>query len=194
MYSEIVNILKISREFIEINVKEGNTVVDCTVGNGNDTEILLKAIGSSGKLIGFDIQKDAILSTKERLTTKGYSLDNVDLINDGHENIDRYISEADLFIYNLGYLPKGDKDIITKGNTTVKSLEKAIEILKPEGFILVSSYIGHDGGMEENRLIEKFLCNLDQKKFNILKNSFINQKNNPPILYILEKNSEKNIK
>lgn len=35
--------------------------------------------------------------------------------------------------------------------------------------------------------IDKLLKNLDQKKFNVLKYEFINQKNSPPLLYIIEK-------
>lgn len=189
MYKKIVNILKISREFIEKNLPVGSKVVDCTVGNGNDTEILLKAIGKNGQLIGFDIQNKAIESTRNRLIMKGYSLDNVRLIEDGHENIDKYVDSADLIIYNLGYLPRGDKDIVTKGDTTIESLKKAINVLKPGGLILIASYIGHEGGLSENILLEKFLSDLNQKQYNVLKNSFINQKNKPPILYIIEKSS-----
>lgn len=187
MFNEVKNILKISREFIEKNVKEGQIVVDCTLGNGNDTEILLRQIGKNGFLYGFDIQKLAIESTKDRLKSRGFDLENVKLIEDGHENIDLYVSGADFIIYNLGYLPRGDKNIITRENTTIESLKKAVGILNPAGFLLVASYIGHDGGREENLALERFLRDLNQDDFAVLKNQFINQKNNPPILYIIEK-------
>ena len=48
----------------------------------------------------------------------------------------------------------------------------------------------HDGGMEENIEIERLFRVLDQKKFNVLKCEFINQKNNPPRLYVVEKVSK----
>ncbi|HEY8361399.1 MAG TPA: class I SAM-dependent methyltransferase [Tissierellaceae bacterium] len=186
-YEKIVNTIKISRDFILNFVKEGQVVLDCTVGNGNDTLLLARCVGPQGKVYGFDIQKEAIESTKEKLACE--NLDNrVILILDGHENIDIHINEKlDFIIYNLGYLPGSDKSIITKKETTLISLKKALEMLKENGLLLITCYTGHKGGLEEKDAVENFLVNLDQKKFNVLKYEFINQKNNPPVLYAIEK-------
>lgn len=66
-YNEIVNTLKISRDIIYKYVKEGQTVIDCTVGNGNDTVLLAKLVGDTGKVYGFDIQKTALDVTWEKI-------------------------------------------------------------------------------------------------------------------------------
>lgn len=56
-FNEIVNTIKITRDFMFNFVKEGQVVLDCTVGNGNDTLILAKCVGPTGKVYGFDIRK-----------------------------------------------------------------------------------------------------------------------------------------
>ncbi len=186
-YNEIVNTLKISRDIIYKYVKEGQTVADCTVGNGNDTVLLAMLVGSEGKVYGFDIQKKALEVTMENLACE--NLDNrVILIEDGHENIDLYIDEKiDFAIYNLGYLPKGDKSIKTNKDTTLISLKKSLNLLNDNGIVLITCYIGHEGGLEEKNAVEEFLKDLDQKKYNVIKYDFINQRNYPPILYGVEK-------
>ena len=186
-YKEIKNTLKISRDMINSHVKEGGLVLDCTVGNGNDTIFLAKLVGNKGKVYGFDIQRKALDITLESLIREGIN-DEVVLIEDGHENIDLYIKEKlDFVIYNLGYLPKGDKSIRTNKDTTLISLKKALSLLNDNGIILVTCYVGHPGGHEEKDTIEKFLSDLNQKEYNVIKYDFINQKNCPPILYGIEK-------
>ena len=49
----------ISDYFISL-LKEGDVAIDATAGNGYDTLKLCKAVGNSGKVYAFDIQKDAI--------------------------------------------------------------------------------------------------------------------------------------
>ena len=186
-YKEVVNTIKISRDIISRNIKEGSICVDCTVGNGNDTLLLAHIVGDTGKVYGFDIQKIAIEITSQKLRDKNLT-GNTTLIEDSHENILDYIKEpVDLFIYNLGYLPKGDKSIKTNEISTIKSLRASLKLLKDNGIILITCYTGHDGGMLEKNAIEAFLVKLDQGEFNVLKYDFLNQKNYPPILYCVEK-------
>ena len=95
--------------------------------------------------------------------------------------------KIDFIIYNLGYLPKGNKNIKTNKNTTSVSLKKSLDLLNDNGIILITCYIGHEGGIEEKDAVEELLKGLDQKKYNVIKYDFINQKNFPPILYGVEK-------
>lgn len=188
-YKILNNTVNISRSYMESYVKDGQVVLDATVGNGNDTLLLARKVGDTGKVYGFDIQARAL--EKARKTLKKNNLfKRVDLINDSHEDLRKYIScKLDFIIYNLGYLPSGDKTIITRAKSTVKSVEDSLYLLKENGLLLINSYIGHDGGLEENKEIEDILEKLDQKEYNVLKNNFLNQKNNPPILYIIERAS-----
>ncbi len=186
-YNEIVNTIKLAHDIINKSVKVGQTVLDCTVGNGNDTKLLAELVGPNGKVYGFDIQNRALEITIEKLTCENLN-NRVILIQDSHENIDLYIDEKlDFIVYNLGYLPKGDKNIKTNKKSTLISLNKSLSLLNDNGIILVSCYVGHDGGMEEKNGVEELLRNLDQKKFNVIKYDFINQGNFPPILYGIEK-------
>lgn len=186
-YKRINNTITITKEYITSYIKEGQYVLDATVGNGHDTLLMAKNVGESGRVYGFDIQRVAIENTKELLKKNNF-YSRIFLIEDSHENINKYIDKKlDFIIYNLGYLPSGDKTIITKASSTVKSIELALNLLNHNGLLLINSYIGHSGGREENTAIESLLKNLEQKEFNVLKHKFINQRNNPPILYIVEK-------
>jgi len=186
-YKAFNSAVAIARRIMDMSVKEGDIALDCTVGNGNDTLQLAKLVGNRGKVYGFDIQSVAIEVTKNRLIENGL-INRVVLINDGHEKIDRYIQEKlDFVIYNLGYLPGGDKSIITKATTTLESIKKALSLLKGNGLLLVTSYTGHEGGKEEYNALLNYFESLDQKDYNVLKFEFINQKNNPPILFGVEK-------
>ncbi|HZK33542.1 MAG TPA: class I SAM-dependent methyltransferase [Tissierellaceae bacterium] len=187
-YKEIVNTKKITREIIFKHVDEGSSVLDCTVGNGNDTVYLADLVGDSGKVYGFDIQNQALENTLKKLINQNIE-NRVKLIKDSHENIDLYIEEKlDLIIYNLGYLPGGDKNIKTNKESTLISINKALNLLNRNGIILITCYTGHVGGLEEKNGVENLLKALDQRKYNVLKYDFINQINSPPILYGVEKN------
>lgn len=186
-FKHFINPIETVKKITSYYVKEGQTVVDCTVGNGNDILMLTKLIGEKGRAYGFDIQPLAINTTKDLLAK--YELEKrAILIQDGHENIDKYIKEKiNLVIYNLGYLPKGDKSIKTNFLTTLESIKKALTLLDNNGILLITCYTGHEGGLIEKEEVESYLKSLDQKKYNVIEFNFINQKNNPPILYGVEK-------
>lgn len=186
-YKHFINPVETVKKIISYYVKENQIVLDATVGNGNDTLFLAKLVGKMGKVYGFDIQSKALNITQKKLLKAGLK-ERVILINDSHENIDKYIHEKINFIvYNLGYLPNGDKTIKTKAFSTLKSLKKALVLLTNNGLLLITCYTGHEGGQEENKVVEDFLVSLNQKEYNVLKFDFINQKHNPPILYGVEK-------
>ncbi|GFN35414.1 tRNA 5-(aminomethyl)-2-thiouridylate-methyltransferase MnmM [Tepidimicrobium xylanilyticum] len=181
------NAVDLAKKLMCFYVKEGYRVCDCTVGNGNDTVLLAKLVGESGKVYGFDIQSVALNITREKLYNE--NLENrVILIEDGHENIDKHVNENINFaIYNLGYLPGGNKKIKTNVNTTLISLEKSLSLLKSNGLLLVTCYTGHEGGIEEKEGVMNFLRSLRQNEYHVIEFNFLNQKNYPPTLYGVEK-------
>lgn len=160
----------------------GKIAVDSTVGRGNDTLKLLKAVGRDGFVYGFDVQEEAISSAEKNLK----DFKNYKLFLDSHENIDK-IEKFDLVIYNLGFLPGSDKKITTLKDSTIISLKKAKEKINDGGIIIVVSYLGHENSFEEREGVDEFIKNLDQKKFKVEKREFYNQKHNPPIVYLIEK-------
>ena len=62
----------------------------------------------------------------QRLSDLG--IENAELILDGHENLDHYVTEPiRAAIFNLGYLPSADKSVITKPHTTLEAIEKILD-------------------------------------------------------------------
>ncbi|GIO28588.1 tRNA (mnm(5)s(2)U34)-methyltransferase [Ornithinibacillus bavariensis] len=184
------SILKYSHHLLEEIIQPGETVIDATCGNGNDTLFLSKLVGENGEVIAFDIQEKAINNTDQLLIENNCT--NVSLVLDSHANMENYLSK-DLAgkiggaIFNLGYLPKSDKSIITKGESTIKAIQSVLPYLKPNGRIILVVYYGHDGGENEKNSILKYVISLDQKKFDVLRYGFINQKNNPPFIIAIQK-------
>lgn len=181
------NSLEISHEIIRKTVSKGDTVVDATAGNGYDTLFLADLVGNEGIVYAFDIQEIAISNTRKRLEGAKAN-DRVKLINDGHENIDKYISEnVKAVMFNLGYLPKGDHSKATRGKTTIIAIEKCLEILQAEGVITIVIYYGGDSGFEEKDEILSYIRSIDSKKYSVLVHEFVNQVNCPPIAVCIER-------
>ncbi len=181
--------LSFVQEILKQHVVENDIVIDATVGNGNDTVLLASLVGSTGKVYGFDVQEEAIETSKKKLLLTGL-LPQTELILDGHENLDQYVSEdsrISAITFNLGYLPKSDKSIITMAETTLQAIEKGLARLRKGGLVTIMVYYGHDGGLEEKSQVTDFVVNLPQENYQVLKYEFVNQKNNPPFLFVIEK-------
>jgi 16S rRNA C1402 N4-methylase RsmH len=185
MKHEFNSAMAFSKFYLQQNYNfDGEVVIDATVGNGYDTEWLMQTVGKTGHVHGFDIQQEALRATKKRLE----SSKKMTLHLDGHENLLKYgFQEIACVLYNLGYLPRGDKTIATQGKTTIQSIQAASEIIKVGGVIMIIAYPGHQSGSLECQKVESHLATYDQRKFQTWKFAFLNQKNDPPVLYGLEK-------
>lgn len=187
MKNLFINAVEISKKICELKLKDGDTAVDCTMGNGNDTAFLCSLVGESGKVYAFDIQESAFINTRKKLMELNL-LERAELILDGHQNIDKYVNEnVKLIIFNLGYLPKGNHEITTKKETTIEAVKKCLNILELNGIILLVVYYGHENGKGEKAALEDFTSGLNQKEYNVVKISFANQINNPPQLICIER-------
>lgn len=174
-------ILEYSKKVILEKIKKEDTCIDMTCGRGNDTIFLAN---NCKKVYAFDIQKEAILSTKGK--TK--DCNNVIIIEDSHESVDKYVNEeVGIVIYNLGYLPKGDHNITTHYSSVISSIYKVLKLLREGGLIAITVYPGHEEGKNESINLDFQLREFNQKEYEVLKYEFINQANNPPYLYLIEK-------
>ncbi|KUO74906.1 MAG: SAM-dependent methyltransferase [Clostridia bacterium BRH_c25] len=184
------NSLAISHEIINKTVKQGDTVVDATMGNGNDTLLLAGLVGDKGKVYSFDIQECALINTRKKLEEAGIS-GYVELIRDGHQNIDKYAAKGiKAVMFNLGYLPKGDHSIGTKADTTIEALRKSMELLMAGGIIMMVIYYGGDSGFDEKEAVLEYVRTIDCRKYTVLVSDFVNQINCPPIAVCIEKNAD----
>ncbi|WP_251549702.1 class I SAM-dependent methyltransferase [Neobacillus muris] len=184
-------ILSYAKILLTKAVSPGDIAVDATLGNGHDTVFLAGLVGDTGKVYGFDIQDTAVQAAKDRLTQHGL-LARTELFNQGHENILEVIpanlrGKVTGAIFNLGYLPGSDKMIVTKADTTIAAIEQLLQLMAPEGIIVLVIYHGHPGGAEERDALLDYCQSLDQKTAHVLQYQFINQQNNPPFIVAIEK-------
>jgi 16S rRNA C1402 N4-methylase RsmH len=184
-------ILSFAKSLLQKAIKNGDIAVDATLGNGHDTVYLAELVGKNGRVYGFDVQKEAITATKDRLTTFGLS-EWVTLFHCGHENILTKIPEVQHgqvtgAIFNLGYLPGSDKTVVTRPETTIAAIEQLLHIMAPEGIIVVVIYHGHEEGQTERDFLLRYCQEIDQKSAHVLQYQFINQQNSPPFIIAIEK-------
>ena len=157
-------ILTVAKSFLIDCVPPNGIVGDFTMGNGHDT-LFLSQLVPQGKVYAFDIQPQALESTR-KLLDENQAGDNVQLICACHSTLDDYIHEPiDGGMFNLGYLPWSDKTVTTKCETTLTAIEKAVALLKPGGALVVMIYPGHSEGAREGQRIEAYAKELDRKKF-----------------------------
>lgn len=138
----------------------GDCALDATVGHGHDLVMMAQRVGASGCVIGCDIQQRAIDSARANAESKGVA-DRVRLHLESHEHLDRIAAAEGIgsfraIMYNLGYLPGGDKSIRTRIETTIPSLGKALGLLAAGGVMTIVSYRGHEGGAEEAEAIVRW--------------------------------------
>ena len=151
------SILNKVRQIIDKNLKENDIAVDMTTGNGNDTLYLCNAL-NKGFVFGFDTQGVAINNTYKLL--KDNKKENYKLFNESHENINvtlkDYKGKISLILFNLGYLPNGNKKIMTNHISTVNAIKNSFEMLNNKGIILSVIY-PHEEGKKEGTYIKKYL-------------------------------------
>ncbi len=176
--------LSLSKKYWKEHVRPGDTVVDATMGNGRDTLFLSEIIGN-GAIFAFDIQKEAIEKTKTLLPPERSS--QVTLLNQSHDSLEEisFPKAPRLIVYNLGYLPGGDKTITTKTPTTLKSIQSSLRILDPSGALSITCYPGHEEGAREEKAIEEFLSSLPSHKWLVCHHQFINRKASPSLFWVL---------
>jgi len=168
-------------------VRSGDSAVDATCGNGNDTLLLAELVGPDGRVWAFDIQQKALESTARRLAANGLS-ERVTLVPQGHETLAGQVdAPLNAVVFNLGYLPGGDRTIVTRPTTTLVALEQALGLLAPGGIVALTVYPGHQGGDAERRLAEKWAAKLRAPLFYAWRMGQINVTANAPYLILVQK-------
>lgn len=177
----------LSHDVLKEAVQPGDTVIDATMGNGHDTLFLCRLVGEEGKVIAFDVQEKAVESTRQRLQEAGV-LGRAALYHRGHEHMDEAgVQEVSAIVFNLGWLPGGDKSVTTLWETTRVALEKALTMLKQQGVLLLCAYPGHAEGDRERAEVMKFLASLPPQQYNVLHQRFLNAGPGAPENFIIQK-------
>ncbi len=180
-------ILPFAHQLLSGCLKQGDTAIDGTMGNGNDTLLLAQLVGESGHVYAFDIQADALTATQRRLQQADV-LSRVSLIHAGHETMAQHVPQGvAAAVFNFGYLPRGDHRITTLPETSLLAIQAALHLLKMNGLLVLVLYHGHDMGKVESRAIIDFVMQLPQREYRVLRYEFINQTNCPPFVVAIEK-------
>jgi predicted methyltransferase len=185
----LLSAVDFSHKLLKETVSKGDLVIDATVGNGSDTVLLATLVGSAGKVIGFDIQEQAIENTKQKLLLAGL-IDHVTLLHQGHETLADVLAdhaEVGGAIFNLGYLHGADKMVITQKDTAITAVSALLPKLRIGSYILLVVFSDHPGGIEEKKALLDYVSGLNPALFKVMHYGFINQINALPILIAIEK-------
>ena len=119
--------------------------VDATCGNGHDALWLAEVCD---RVYAFDIQPEAVKTTAELLGAHNRS-GKVELFCESHADMKSRVPEkAAVIVFNLGYLPGGDKEITTHTESTLCALQAALDLLRDRLLGAPVRQRGAGGGFE----------------------------------------------
>ena len=183
----MVDLKELHKHFILEHLREGEVAVDFTMGNGNDTLFLSKTVGERGRVYAFDVQDKALESTRELLLREG-APNNYTLIKASHHLVRDFVKEPIMAgMFNLGYLPgSGKKAVTTMRETTMPAVREALELLLPDGVLIVAIYPGHEEGALEGEMLREYFSSLS--KYRICPSEFrILNSPTSPYFFLVEK-------
>ena len=179
--------VKFVQDFLTARLTAPKLCVDATCGNGGDTAFLCGLAGASGRVLGFDIQPEAIASTRKHLEQKGLE---AELICDSHANLLQYVQPgtADAVMFNFGWLPGADHGVFSQAQSSIPALEAALTALRPGGVLSAILYSGKVIGSDEKTEILSWMRSQPLKKCTVLVCDFANWAETAPLpCFLLKK-------
>ena len=133
------------------------------------------------KLFCMDLQTQAIENTRQKVPDAFF-------FHQCHSNFpqEALSPKLKLIVYNLGYLPGGDKSLTTRVSSTKQSVKRALEVLPNGGALSITFYPGHAEGKDELDTILPYLAALPSTAFTVTKHSWINRKNAPLLVFVFK--------
>ena len=172
----------------------GDVVIDATLGNGHDAVFMAQCVGKQGLVFGFDIQAQAILNSESSLLMLADPPETYCMLCSHAEMLQRiplaFHGRIKAIMFNLGYLPGGDKSCITQVSSTIRALNAATAILGVGGRVTVMVYPGHLGGDLEATAVEAWVCDLDKSCFSVEKIASQSDKSTAPRLFVIDKRAD----
>ena len=171
------NALTLAHSFLSSHVKPGDLCIDATAGRGRDTVFLCRLVGDSGRVLAYDIQKDAVHETAA-LLEKDHLSHIGQVFQKSH---DRMTEDAE------PETVRGDHNVFTHAETSIRAIEQGLKLLAPDGVMSLSIYYGKENGTDERDALLSYLSSIDPKTATVLVGNFVNRKNNPAIpVFILK--------
>lgn len=179
--------VKFVQDFLAARLQDPQLLVDATCGNGGDTAFLCRLAGGKGRVLGFDIQPEAIASTQKNLAAQGLS---AELHCDSHANLLQYVQPgtADAVMFNFGWLPGADHNVFSHAESSIPALEAALDALRPGGVLSAILYSGRVIGSDEKTELLHWMRSLPLKRCTVLVCDFANWAETAPLpCFLLKK-------
>ena len=178
------------QDFLAARLTAPRLCIDATCGNGGDTAFLCRLTAPEGRVLGFDIQPEAIASTRARLEQAGVPAGQYALHCDSHAHLLQYVQPgtADAVMFNFGWLPGADHAVFSTADSSIPALEAALQALRPGGVVSAILYSGAVIGTDEKQAVLAWLRALPLKDFTVLVCDFANWAETAPLpCFILKK-------
>ncbi len=176
-----------ARELQNGAIFPGAHVIDATMGGGGDTQALCEMVGADGHVYAFDIQPDAVERTRTRLIQANF-IERAELICASHARMAEFVhEEVDAVVFNLGWLPGGDKSVTTLTDTTLIAVNAALSLLKRGGVMTICAYPGHSEGARERDALIDWAEMLDGRCYQAMMRRYLNQPENTPLMIAVER-------
>jgi predicted methyltransferase len=169
-------------------IREGDTVIDATTGNGHDTLFLASCVGGTGRVLAFDLQESAIRSARAKVAAAGFA-SRVAFYQTSHEHMAGHAAAATVaaVMFNLGYLPGDDHAMTTIPPATLAAMAAAGDLLQPGGILSVVCYPGHAAGAEESAAVESWLSSRTAHGWRVAKYAMLGTLRPAPCLLVARK-------
>ena len=182
--------VKFVQDFLAARLVHPRLCVDATCGNGGDTAFLCRLTAPEGRVLGFDIQPEAIASTRARLEQAGVPAGRYALHCDSHAHLLQYVQPgtADAVMFNFGWLPGADHTVFSHAESSIPALEAALDALRPGGVLSAILYSGRVIGSDEKTEILHWMRTLPLTRCTVLVCDFANWAETAPLpCFLLKK-------
>ena len=175
--------VKFVQDFLAARLVHPQLCVDATCGNGGDTTFLCGLTAPAGRVLAFDVQPEAIRSTRTRLEQANVPAERYSLICGSHADLLQYVQPgtADAVMFNFGWLPGADHAVFSTAQSSIPALQAALQAVRPGGIVSAILYSGAVIGSDENQAVLRFLRALPLKSFTVLVCDFANWAETAPL-------------
>lgn len=181
--------VRLVQDYLAAHLPHAALCIDATCGNGGDTAFLCRLVGPEGRVLGFDIQPEAIASTRKHLEQLGVPAARYELHCQSHADLLQVVQPgtADAVMFNFGWLPGADHAVFSTVQSSIPALQAALEAVRPGGVVSAILYSGQVIGTDEKQTVLEYLRALPLKSFTVLVCDFANWAETAPLPCIILK-------